>query len=311
MWGKVVSVNISPKRGGAKKPVETATLVTGYGLEGDAHAGGEHQVSLLAFESVNAASPNGLKLKPGDFGENLTTEGMNAGMVVGQRLRVGNEAILQISNIGKTCDFPCNIGQRLGKCIMPEKGVFAKVMRGGKVSIGDAIETIEVHVGAVITSSDRCARGEREDESGPVLVKLMRELSIELADYSVLPDEKELLQQKLEFLADCCAVDIVLTTGGTGLGVRDRMPEATLAVIDSEAPGISEALRNEGMKHTIYACMSRGVSGLRGRTLIINLPGSVRAVSESSILLKSILPHILEVIRSDVIDCGLSKRYSH
>jgi molybdenum cofactor synthesis domain-containing protein len=187
---------------------------------------------------------------------------------------------------------------------MPREGVFAKVLKGGQIAAGDPIEPTDAKVGAVLTSSDRCAKSQRQDESGPVLVRLLEELGIALSDYSVLPDDERSLADKLAFLADRCAVDLVLTTGGTGLGARDRMPEATLSVIDRLAQGISEALRQDGMRHTPYACLSRGMSGLRGRTLIINLPGSRRAVEESSAFLKTILRHALEVIRAEVTDCG-------
>lgn len=308
MQAEVVSVNISSKKREKKTQVSHAILIAGHGVEGDAHAGGIHQVSLLAQESIHMGIASGVELCPGDFGENITTEGIVlTSLKVGDRLAAG-EALLQISQIGKTCNEPCSIGERLGDCIMPREGVFAKVMRGGRITPGDAIQPSSLKVGAVLTSSDRCSRGERQDESGRLLVELLNELGIVLADYTVLPDEEAELAEKLEFLADRCAVDIVLTTGGTGFAMRDRMPEATLAVIESPANGISEAIRHEGLQHTPYACLSRGVSGLRGRTLIINLPGSKRAISESLDLLRTIIPHIMEVMRSEVTDCGTIPR---
>ena len=305
-------MNTAAAKGDKKLPVPEALVVAGHGLEGDAHAGGERQVSLLAQESVDRAAAAGMELKPGDFGENLTVQGLDlCAMGVGQRLLAGGEAILQVSGIGKICEKPCSIGQRLGKCVMPSEGVFAKAVKGGRVRPGDAVEPTTVKAGAALTSSDRCARGEREDESGRLLVELLRELGIAVADYSVLPDDEALLSEKLKFLADRCGVDLVLTTGGTGLAPRDRMPEATLAVLDSPAPGISEALREEGMRHTPFACLSRGVSGLRGRTLIINLPGSSSAITESAELLRAILPHALEIIRAEAGDCGAGRQPHH
>lgn len=304
MQGKVVSVNTAPNRGEKKSPAGSITLIAGQGVEGDAHFGGEKQVSLLARESLDKSRAVGMELSPGDFGENVTVEGIDLLSIgIGRRLQVG-ETILQISEIGKVCHEPCSIGKRLGDCIMPREGVFAKVLRGGRISTGDSVEPTTLKVGAVLTSSDRCARGEREDESGPVLIRLLDELGVALADHSVLPDDERILSEKLAFLADRCAVDVVLTTGGTGFGVRDRMPEATLSVLDSLASGICEALRQEGMRHTPHACLSRGVSGLRGRTLIVNLPGSRRAVEEGSALLRTILPHALEVLRAEVSECG-------
>ena len=304
MQPRVVSVNTAPSKGEKKSPTDHITLIAGQGVEADAHFGGDRQVSLLAEESIDKGRAAGMELNPGDFGENLTVEGIDLlSMGIGRRLQVG-ETILQISEIGKVCHEPCNIGKRLGDCIMPREGVFAKVLRGGRISPGDSIEPTALKVGAVLTSSDRCSRGEREDESGPVLIHLLGELGVVLADYSVLPDDERTLSDKLTFLADRCAVDVILTTGGTGFSVRDRMPEATIAVLGSPASGISEALRHEGMSHTPHACLSRGVSGLRGRTLIINLPGSRRAVEEGSAFLQTILTHALEVIRSEVSECG-------
>ena len=311
MRGRVASVNTSPAKGEKKAPVSKAVLVAGMGIEGDAHAGGVRQVSLLAQESIDKGIASGVELRPGDFGENLTVRGLDlCAMHIGQRLLAGAEAILQISEIGKTCEKPCSIGQRLGDCIMPREGVFAGVMRGGTVSVGDTIEPTSLKVGAVLTSSDRCARGERVDESGRLLVELLHELGVAVGDYSILPDEEADLAEKLEFLADRCAVDLVLTTGGTGFGIRDCMPEATLAIIESPAPGIAEAIRREGMSHTPFACLSRAVSGLRGRTLIINLPGSSRAIAQSSDLLRKILPHVLEVMRSEIADCAAMAHHS-
>jgi molybdopterin adenylyltransferase len=303
--GKVTSANTALSKGEKKSPVDAIVLVPGKGVQGDAHFSDLRQVSLLAQESVDRRRPAGFELEAGDFGENLTVEGIDLlALGVGARLTVGSEAILQISEIGKTCNEPCSIGKRLGQCVMPTEGVFAKVMRGGTVRPGDSIEPANIKAGAVLTSSDRCSRGERQDESGPLLVDLLTGMGITVVDYTILPDDQVGLTDKLFFLADRCAVDVILTTGGTGLSPRDRMPEAATLVIDSSVPGIAEALRQGGMKHTPFACLSRGSSGLRGRTLIINLPGSARAIEESSDLLKAILPHAIEVLRAQVTDCG-------
>jgi len=302
--GRIVSVNSSAKKGVKKTPISEAVLVAGHGMADDAHAGGERQVSLLARESIDKAIASGVQLEPGDFGENITTEGIDLGsLIVGSRLGVGGDVLLQISQIGKTCEAPCSIGQRLGECIMPKEGMFAKVVRGGRIAVGDSCEPSTMKAAAVLTSSDRCARGEAQDRSGPILVDMVNELGFALADYTVLPDEEAELSAHLRYLADRCAVDLILTTGGTGLSPRDRTPEATLGVLESPANGIAEALRYEGLRHTPNACLSRAISGLRGRTLIINLPGSARAVEQSLPLLRGILPHALELMRAEVSDC--------
>ncbi len=303
MKARVVSVNISSEKGGGKHPAPEAMLVSGLGIEGDAHAGGERQISLLAQESISKAVAS-FKLDAGDFGENITTEGIDlTAMRIGERLLIG-AALVQISHIGKICHLPCAIGERLGECVMPKEGVFAKVVRGGRAAAGEGVEPTLTKAAAVLTSSDRCAQGVRSDAGGPMLVGLVDELGIALADYCILPDEESELAARMVHLADRCAVDLILTTGGTGFAPRDRMPEATLAVVDSPASGIAEAIRYEGLRHTPKACLSRAVSGLRGRTLIVNLPGSTRAIEQSLPLLRTILPHALELIRAEVADCG-------
>ena len=308
MRGRVVSVNTSLKKGDRKTPVGEAILLPGYGIKGDAHAGGARQVSILANEHVLEAAAV-LPLKPGDFGENITTEGFDlSSLHIGDRVCIGPEAILQLSEIGKTCESPCSIGQRLGDCIMPKHGMFAKVTRGGRIATGDTVEPCSRKVAAVLTSSDRCSRGERQDESGPLIVDLLRELDVFVAEHAILPDDEAGLSDKLSFWADKCALDLAITTGGTGFSERDRMPEATLAVVTSPAPGIAEAIRHEGLSHTPFACLSRAMSGLRGRTLIINLPGNRRAVAESLDFLRVILPHVLETIRGEVTDCRFQGR---
>lgn len=305
MQGQIASINISRHRGEPKTPVSEINLVAGHGLGGDAHAGSARQVSMLATESVSRAAATGIELKPGDFGENISTLGLDLSAAhIGQRLQIGGNIVLQVSEVGKICHNPCSIGKKLGDCIMPREGVFAKVLRGGKINIGDPIGETTLKVGAVITSSDRCVNGEREDESGQALMALLDELGVVVADYSILPDEASDIMRKMIFLADHCSVDLILTTGGTGFTPRDRMPEATTAVIDAPAPGIAEAIRHEGLKYTPYACISRGVSGLRGRTLIVNLPGSKRAITQSSDLLRAALPHALAALRMETKDCG-------
>lgn len=300
---RIASINLSSEKGTKKSPVSEAVFASGYGIESDAHAGGQRQVSLLAMESIEKAMSTGIELKPGDFGENITTEGFDLRSIkIGNRLILGSGIILQVSQIGKECKEPCTIGRRLGDCIMPRQGVFAKVVKGGRAAVGNSIESTTINTAAVITSSDRCSRGEGVDTGGPALVGLINDLGFALAEYTVLPDDELELSARMKFLADRCAVDLILTTGGTGLSPRDHTPEATLAVLESRADGISEAIRHEGMRHNVNACLSRGVSGLRGRTLIVNLPGSLRAVEESIPLLRGILPHALETLRAEVSD---------
>jgi MOSC domain-containing protein YiiM len=141
--GRVVAVCSSSAKGEKKRPVAGGRLEAGRGLAGDAHAGSERQVSLLATESIEQIRRLGLELSPGDFAENLTTEGLRLHTLpVGARLRVGEEAVLEITQIGKECHTGCTIRAQVGRCVMPTEGVFAKVVRGGEVKAGDAIEVI-------------------------------------------------------------------------------------------------------------------------------------------------------------------------
>ncbi len=154
----------------------------------------------------------------------------------------------------------------------------------------------------VITASDKSSRGEREDLSGPAIRAMVQEAGGTVLRYLVLPDEAELLTETLRAWADAGDLDVLFTTGGTGLSPRDVTPEATLAVLHRETPGIAEALRVESLKKTPMAMLSRAVAGVRGRTLIINLPGSPKAVRECLEVLSPVLPHALETLRASVED---------
>lgn len=156
---------------------------------------------------------------------------------------------------------------------------------------------------AVVTMSDKGARGERRDESGPVIREMVEFLAEEIDSYLV-SDEFSEIQDLMIKLADQEKYNLILTTGGTGLSPRDNTPEATLAVIEREVPGLAEAMRLESLKKTNRAMLSRAVAGIRGSTLIINLPGSVRAVRDCLGVILPALPHGLEVLAGRVSECG-------
>ena len=151
----------------------------------------------------------------------------------------------------------------------------------------------------VITVSDACSRGERKDESGEVLAQLLIELGAEIVAQEIVNDDLEPLSHKLRAYADLKHVNLIVTTGGTGLAPRDNTPEATLAVIEREAPGLAEAMRIETLKQTPMAMISRGVSGIRSGTLIINLPGSPKAVRESFAVIKPVLTHVVDLLAGE------------
>lgn len=154
---------------------------------------------------------------------------------------------------------------------------------------------------AVITLSDKGSKGERKDESGPIIADMLKELA-EVKYYDILPDEKELIKEKL--LQYVNKVDLILTTGGTGLSPRDVTPEATLDVIEREVPGIAEAMRIEGLKKTRKSMLSRAVAGVKGQTLIINLPGSPKAVRENLRVILDVIPHAVEKIKGSTEECA-------
>jgi len=161
---------------------------------------------------------------------------------------------------------------------------------------------------AILTASDKGARGEREDGSAPVIRELIGSLGGRVVAYDLIPDEPELIGQKLLEYADILRVSLVLTTGGTGLGPRDHTPEATLAVLHRQVPGLAEAMRASGLRKTPHAMLSRAVCGTRNATLIVNLPGSPRAVRENLSVILPALPHALQVLRGESAECAVLPR---
>lgn len=155
---------------------------------------------------------------------------------------------------------------------------------------------------AVLTLSDKGSKGKRKDTSGPAIEKMLKKIDAEVVSYDILPDEKALIKKKLISL--CRKADLVLTTGGTGLSPRDVTPDATREVIKQEIPGIAETMRYEGLKKTPYSMLSRAVAGVRNRTLIINLPGSPKAVRENLAAVIKVLPHAIEKIKGSKADCA-------
>ena len=158
----------------------------------------------------------------------------------------------------------------------------------------------------ILTVSDKGSRGERQDTSSTAIRELLLDTDFAVSAYDIVPDEIELIVNKLCSWADECQIDVILTTGGTGLGPRDVTPEATLSVIDRVIPGFAEAMRAESMKITSRAMLSRAVAGARGKCLIINLPGSPKAARECLNIILSALPHAVDILRSNVTDCAVS-----
>src|SRR3989440_2294898 len=151
----------------------------------------------------------------------------------------------------------------------------------------------------VITASDACAAGERKDESGEALIEMLTELGAQIVAKVIVNDDLEPLAHKLRAYTDLKHVNLIVTTGGTGFGPRDNTPEATLQVLEREAPGLAEAMRIETLKNTPMAMISRGVCGIRSDTLIVNLPGSPKAVRESFEVIKPVLGHAIDLLSGE------------
>ena len=307
---KIVAICTSAKKGLQKEEVLSALIKENHGIVGDAHAGDWHrQISFLDKEEIDEFNKKGAKVVNGAFGENFIVEGLNIkDLPVGTLLECG-AVLFEITQKGKSCHDKCAIFYKMGECIMPKKGTFARVLKGGTIKKGDTIsikkrETPFPFQAAVITLSDKGFKGEREDISGPTIVKELKDKGFEVVEYILLPDEPSLLKRELMRLSDQRQVDLILTTGGTGFSKRDQTPEATLAIMDRNAPGIAEAIRAESLKITPHAMLSRGVSAIRGKTLIINLPGSPKACIESMAVFMPCIGHAIGLLRDEVENCA-------
>jgi len=311
--GKVASLCVSERKGERKRPVPRATFVARHGIATDAHAGAWHrQVSLLAADDIEEVRRGGLPdLAAGDFAENVVLAGVDLRSVgLGSRLRLGSEVVLAVSQIGKACHSPCAIYEATGDCIMPRLGIFATVETGGDVAVGDAasIESLvprSVFQAVVLTVSDRCAREEARDTAGPAVAETLRTgIAAHFFSTEVLADEREEISRRLAHWCDGHSIDLVVTVGGTGFAPRDVTPEATREVLHRFAPGLDEAMRAASRALSPHAILSRGVSGIRESTLIVNLPGSERGATENLLAILEALPHALAKLRGDPSDCG-------
>lgn len=307
--GVITAICISDRRGIQKRPVSEATLLENWGIEGDAHGGNWHrQVSILDQEKIDEFNKKGADVSPGAFGENIIVSGVNVlTLPIGSYLQIG-DAILEITQRGKECHDHCQIYYKMGECIMPKTGMFTKVLKGGNIKVGDEIKVVDREskpfTAAVITLSDKGFKGEREDISGPTIINRLKEEGYEITEYILIPDDKKMLQQSLMRLADQRDVNLIITTGGTGCAPRDITPEATKEILEKEVPGISEAIRAESLKITPHAMLSRGVSGIRNKSLIINLPGSPKACLESMEVFIKPIKHAIKLIQGEEKECA-------
>ena len=300
----IVSVNVSVKTGTCKEPVPRI-CINETGIEGDAHAGAWHrQVSLLAAEQIDRFGEQlGKSFAPGEFAENITTRGIAvSSAAVADRFIVG-EAELEVTQIGKKCHGDgCAIYQQVGQCVMPKEGIFCRVIRGGAAAPGDAITLCRRTLRCrVITLSDRAYTGVYADRSGPRVRDFLNDFC-EGAHWrpdltsEILPDDPDRLRTAL-LAARGDGLDLVVTTGGTGIGPRDCTPDVVSELADKHIPGIMDHIRVTCGTRNPNALLSRSVAAVLGSTLVWALPGSVRAVEEYMPELVKTLEHAVFTLR--------------
>lgn len=306
MKGRILAINVSSEKGVPKTSISEANLIADFGIEGDAHAGPWHrQISLLADESADKIRALGVAgIVSGRFAENLTTSGLRLWEIpVGSLLRVG-EVEMELTQIGKECHTGCAIQQTVGQCVMPREGIFARVLKGGRVRAGDELEVFPARTVGIIVASDSGAKGERQDASGLKIADMVEAAGYRVIDRVILPDDIDALANAMRDMADRKRCSLILTTGGTGFSRRDNTPEATLQVVERLTPGICEAMRWASFQKTPKAILSRAVSGIRGTSIIVNLPGSPKAVEECLSVVLAPLAHGVEILSGEAILCG-------
>ncbi len=284
---KVVSVNISEKKGTIKEPRESVTL-SEIGIREDAHAGSWHrQISLLAQESIakfELAAKR--KINFGEFAENITTSGLELYKTAPMDRLIGDEIELMVTQIGKKCHGDnCAIFREVGNCVMPKEGIFARVLSGGILKAGMEFSFVpQIFKIAVITLSDRASVGIYEDKSGPYIRQLCETYfspRYRRTEYSqeLIGDNEAALEALVRKYSEL-KYDIILTTGGTGIGPRDITPDVVRPMLHKEIPGIMEMIRIKYGQSKPNALISRSIAGTIGNTLVYTLPGSTRAVQE-------------------------------
>jgi molybdenum cofactor synthesis domain-containing protein len=301
---KILSINTSKRKGTPKSPIESAE-VDALGIVGDAHAGPWHrQLSILSRESIAEFERESRQTYAcGEFAENLTTEGLDLrGVALFDRLHVG-DVELEVTQIGKTCHGDgCAIFRAVGRCVMPKEGIFARVVNGGALRAGDTVRhvprALRVHV---LTLSDRASRGAYPDRSGPAIEKAVHKHFCEARWHlevkgEILPDEAEALQQAVAQVLER-KIDVLFTTGGTGIGPRDITPDVIGPLLDKELTGLMDFVRMKHGERLPSALLSRALAGVAKQTLVYALPGSVRAVHEYLDVILPTLEHSLLMLR--------------
>jgi molybdopterin adenylyltransferase len=299
----ITSVNISERKGTIKKPVDQIEL-SHTGVKDDAHAGHwNRQVSLLGAESiVKFETDANRKVLPGEFAENLTTTGMDLWTLHPLDRFTALDIEFEVTQIGKECHgTSCAIFRETGNCVMPKEGIFCRVLSPGILTAGMNLEYHpKLYRAMVITLSDRASAGEYEDKSGPRVNELLEthfnNSNLQFAIYNFLiPDDPHQLEEYLHKAKEEL-FDLVITTGGTGIGPRDFTPDVVKPMLDKEIPGIMELIRMKYGAGKPAALLSRSVAGVMGKSLVFSLPGSVRAVNEYMAEITKSLMHMVYML---------------
>ncbi|RKZ33388.1 molybdenum cofactor synthesis protein [bacterium] len=298
--GEIVSVNISREKGDIKHPVEEIEIDQ-LGIIGDSHSGNWHrQISLLSIESIEEFNKKfEQKFSPGAFAENITTRGIRlSDVAILDKLRIG-DVELEITQIGKECHTDgCAIYRQVGKCIMPTDGVFARVIDGGKIRPGDEIELCPRPFDIrIVTISDRASAGAYEDKSGPIIEQMLADFFAQKPWHirtkrMIIPDDSDKLARLLEQFSEH-KIDIIITTGGTGIGPRDFTPQVVNNACDKIIPGIMDYIRIKYGAENPNALISRSVAGVMNESLIFAIPGSSKAVREYISEILKLLEHLV------------------
>ncbi|MDX9696754.1 MAG: molybdopterin-binding protein [Bacteroidales bacterium] len=297
--GKVLSVNLSTERG-PKKPAKELHL-NEKGIIGDVHAGHwNRQVSIIDISHINRFRQltNARDTAFGEFAENITAVGLqDIDFQTFDQLKIG-EAVLEVTQVGKPFH---DQFRELGNYVMPRVGIFCRVKKNGMIKAGDVIEySVKVYKIMVITLSDRASAGEYDDLSGPKVIETLdsylKKLGVRYQiEKSIIPDSKPQLTEILKTCRDK-KYDIVITTGGTGIGKRDITIETVHPLLDKEIPGVMEMIRLKYGAEKPNALLSRAVAGVMDETLVYTLPGSVKAVQEYMTEILKTLQHLIYML---------------
>ena len=307
--GKIQAISVSDRKGVIKENVPSAFFENDFGIKGDAHAGKWHrQVSLLALESVKKMQDKGLKVKSGDFAENITTVDIDLlSLPVGTKLQIGSIELI-ISQIGKVCHHKCAVYYHAGECVMPKEGIFGVVRGNGELKVGDEIKNLgkDGYSVGIITLSDRASKGEYEDLTGPAIEKYISEnLKTSFIRKEIIADDKDKLDITLKDFADIQNLDLIITNGSTGISPRDIAPDVTIEIIEKRLPGFEEVMRAESFKITVNSIVSRAVCGTRKNSVIINLPGSPKGAVENLGFIMPAIEHTIKKLQGDKSDCAV------